>query len=68
MDFLIRLFVSAVAVILSAYILPGVSVRSFWTALWVALILTFECICYPDYDPSDYPNHNSYIRFIPVCY
>jgi putative membrane protein len=40
MDFLIRLIVSAVAVILSAYILPGVSVRSFWTALWVALILT----------------------------
>ncbi len=40
MDFLIRLIVSAVAVILSAYILPGVSVKSFWTALWVALILS----------------------------
>lgn len=40
MDFLIRLIVSAVAVILSAYILPGVSVKSFWTALLVALILS----------------------------
>ncbi|MBI9037034.1 MAG: phage holin family protein [Bacteroidales bacterium] len=40
MDFIIRLVVSALAVILSAYILPGVSVKSFWTALWVALILT----------------------------
>jgi len=40
MDFIIRLVVSALAVILSAYILPGVSVKSFWTALWIALILT----------------------------
>jgi len=40
MDFIIRLVISAFAVILSAYILPGVSVKSFWTALWIALILT----------------------------
>jgi len=40
MDFIIRLVISALAVILSAYILPGVSVKSFWTALWIALILT----------------------------
>lgn len=40
MNFLIRLLVSTVAVILSAYILPGVSVDSFITAIIVAIILS----------------------------
>lgn len=40
MNFLIRLLVSTIAVILSAYILPGVSVDSFITAIIVAIILS----------------------------
>lgn len=40
MNFLARLLLSALAVILSAYVLPGVSVDSFLTALLVAIILS----------------------------
>lgn len=29
----------AFAVVISAYVLPGVTLASFWTALWVALVL-----------------------------
>ncbi len=39
MDIILRLLVSAVAVMLAAWLLPGVSIRSFWTALVVAIIL-----------------------------
>lgn len=40
MQYLLRLFLSAVAVALIAYILPGVSVSSFLTAVIVALVLS----------------------------
>ncbi len=39
MEIIIKLIVSALAVMLTAYILPGIHVRSFWTAFWVAIIL-----------------------------
>ena len=39
MDFLISLLVTAVAVFAGAYILPGVTVKNFTTALIVALLL-----------------------------
>lgn len=39
MDIIIRLLVTAVAVMLAAWILPGVSIKSYWTALLVAAIL-----------------------------
>ena len=40
MKWLTIFLLSAVAVLISAYIRPGVSVVSFWSALWVALILS----------------------------
>lgn len=40
MNFLVRLLLSTLAVIVSAYILPGVSVDSFLTAIVVAIILS----------------------------
>lgn len=40
MNFLVRLLISTVAVIVSAYILPGVAVDSFMTAIIVAIILS----------------------------
>ena len=39
MHFLIRLIVNAVALMLVAYILPGVSVTGFWGALVAAFVL-----------------------------
>src|SRR5687768_11277376 len=39
MDFIISLLVNAVVVIIAAYILPGVTVRNFTSALIVALLL-----------------------------
>ncbi len=39
MDFLIKLLISAVVVILTAWITPGVQIRSFWSAIIVALVL-----------------------------
>jgi putative membrane protein len=39
MGFLVRLLLTAVAVVVGAYILPGVRVDSFTTALIVALVL-----------------------------
>ncbi len=41
MKWLTNILLSAVAVLIAAYILPGVSVASFWSALWVTLILSF---------------------------
>ncbi|MCR9251640.1 MAG: phage holin family protein [bacterium] len=39
MNFLIRMILSAVAVLIGAYLLPGVQVEGFFTAFLVALIL-----------------------------
>jgi len=39
MNFLIRLLVTALAAMLSAYVLPGVSIKDFTTALILALVL-----------------------------
>lgn len=39
MSFIIKWILSAVAVLLAAYLLPGVDVASFWAALVVAIVL-----------------------------
>ena len=39
MNFLIKLLLSALAVMLGAYLLPGVTVETFWVALIVAALL-----------------------------
>ena len=39
MNFILRLLLTAVAVVILAKILPGVSVDSYWTAIIVALVL-----------------------------
>lgn len=39
MNFIIKLLLSALAVMLVAYLLPGVTVESFWVALVVAALL-----------------------------
>lgn len=41
MNFLIRLLVSALAAMLTAYLLPGVRLSDFLTALLLALVLAF---------------------------
>ena len=39
MNFLVRLITTTLAVLLSAYLLPGVDVDNAWTAIWVSLVL-----------------------------
>jgi putative membrane protein len=39
MEFIINLLVSAVVILVLAYALPSVHVKSFWTALWVAFLI-----------------------------
>ncbi|MCC9135351.1 phage holin family protein [Pontibacter silvestris] len=39
MDFIIDLLVSAGVLMLMAYMLPTVHIKSFWTALWVAFLV-----------------------------
>ncbi|MDX5421067.1 MAG: phage holin family protein [Hymenobacteraceae bacterium] len=39
MDFIINLLVSAGVIVLLAYAMPSVHVKSFWTALWVAFLV-----------------------------
>lgn len=40
MNLIIRFLLNALAVVLTAYLLPGASVTDFWTALIVALVLS----------------------------
>jgi len=39
MKIMIKWLISALAVLITAYIVPGVLVFNFWSALWVALLL-----------------------------
>ena len=39
MNWILRLLLNAVAVVLTAYLLPGVDVTDYWTALIVAIVL-----------------------------
>ena len=39
MKLLIKWLVAALAIIITAYIIPGITIASFWTAVWLALIL-----------------------------
>jgi len=39
MEFFIKLLISAVVILLTAWITPGVQIRSFWSAIVVALVL-----------------------------
>ncbi len=41
MPFFPKLILTSVAIMLSSYLLPGIHVTSFWTALLVALVLSF---------------------------
>jgi putative membrane protein len=48
LSFIVKWVLSAIAVLIAAYILPGVSVESFWAALLVAVILSiFNAILRP---------------------
>lgn len=48
MSFLLKWVLSAVAVLIAAYLLPGVTVESFWAALVVAAILAiFNAVLRP---------------------
>ena len=40
MNFIVKLFLNAIAVVLTAYILPGVHLESFWYALLLAALLS----------------------------
>ena len=40
MNFILRILLSAAAVLILSYVLPGVSVNTFTTAIWVALALS----------------------------
>jgi len=39
MHFLKSLIINAVLVLLAAYITPGIKIRSFWTAIWISLLI-----------------------------
>ncbi|MGH7204182.1 MAG: phage holin family protein [Candidatus Levyibacteriota bacterium] len=39
MGIFINWLASAIVIVIAAYLLPGVHVASFWTALWVALVM-----------------------------
>ncbi len=39
MDFIISLLISALVIMVAAYLVPGARISSFWTALVVALVL-----------------------------
>jgi len=39
MHILIKWLISAISIIFSAYLIPGVNVSGFWAALWLALFL-----------------------------
>jgi putative membrane protein len=39
MQILLRWLLSAMAIIITAKIIPGIQVASFWSSLWIALIL-----------------------------
>jgi putative membrane protein len=41
MPFIPKLLITSVAILLAGYLLPGIHVDSFWTALLVALVLSF---------------------------
>lgn len=41
MNIVIKFLLNGLAVVLTAYLLPGVSVEDYWTALIVALVLSF---------------------------
>ena len=41
MPFIPKLVITAVAILVAGYLLPGIHVSSFWTALLVALVLGF---------------------------
>lgn len=40
MNWIVKFLLSGLAVLLTAYLLPGVNVEDYWTALWVALVLS----------------------------
>ncbi len=42
MNILLRLLLSGVAVMLTAYLLPGVHVQDYWAALLVAVLISFS--------------------------
>ena len=42
MNWIIRFLLSGVAVMLTAYLLPGVHVQDYWEALLVALLISFS--------------------------
>lgn len=39
MEFIINLFITAGVILILAYAMPSVHVKSFWTALWVAFLV-----------------------------
>ena len=39
MQIFLAIIVNTLAVLITSYILPGIHLRSFWTALWVAIVL-----------------------------
>jgi len=41
MPFIPKLLVTSVAILIAGYILPGIHVTTFWTAILVALVLSF---------------------------
>lgn len=41
MSFILKLLLTSVAILVAGYLLPGIQVSTFWTALLVALVLSF---------------------------
>jgi putative membrane protein len=41
MPFILKLLLTSIAILIAGYLLPGIHVSTFWTALLVALVLSF---------------------------
>ena len=41
MSFIPKLLITSIAILIAGYLLPGIHVSTFWTALLVALVLSF---------------------------
>jgi putative membrane protein len=41
MPFILKLLLTSIAILIAGYILPGIHVETFWTALLVALVISF---------------------------
>ena len=69
MNIVVRIIISAVVAFGLSYILSGIHIDTFLTALVLAIVLgDSECNFKTDSDNSYFSYHDSYIWTISICY